>query len=101
MLMDVRIKQFCYTGPAGGTCLSDGAFGERYPHPEATVKVTRGFFDYECGYRFIGEPADAELTAFRNAHGSAIDQRIFFSEFDLVDRKQRKALIAQVIDNEG
>ena len=76
--MEVKIKEFCYTGPSGGTRLSNGTFDTPYPHPEATVKVTRGFYDYECGHRFIGEPADPLLTAFCDEHGSTEDKRVFF-----------------------
>ena len=71
--MEVKIKEFCYTGPSGGTRLSNGTFDTPYPHPEATVKVKRGFYDYECGHRFIGEPADPLLTAFREEIGASAD----------------------------
>jgi hypothetical protein len=96
--MEVKIKEFCYTGPSGGTRLSNGTFDTPYPHPEATVKVTRGFYDYECGHRFIGEPADPLLIAFRDEHGSTEDKRVFFSEFDLVDRRDLGELIDKFVD---
>ncbi len=96
-VMQVKVRKFCYSGPSGGTRLSDGPFDPRYPYPSATVEVERGFFDYETGYRFIGKPADPKLTEFRDSNGSTTDQRIFFSEFDLVDRRDLGPLIDRFV----
>jgi hypothetical protein len=95
--MEVKIKEFCYTGPGGGTSMSNGTFDAPYPHPDATVKVTRGFFDYECGHRFIGEPADPQLTSFRDEHGSMVDKRVFFSEFDLANPRDLAQLVERFV----
>ena len=91
--MQAKVRKFCYTGPSGGTRLSDGPFDPRYPQPTATVEVERGFFDSETGYRFIGKSADRQLTEFRDSNGSTTDRRIFFSEFDLVDRRDLGPLV--------
>ena len=96
--MKVAVLEFCYTNARGGTGLSKGPFDPAYPHPEATVEVVSGFWDYETGYRFIGVPGDENLVAFRAANGSTTDTRIFFSEFDLVDRhKDLRRLISTYI----
>lgn len=92
-VMQAKVRKFCYTGPSGGTRLSDGPFDPRYPQPTATVEVERGFFDSETGYRFIGKSADRQLTEFRDSNGSTTDRRIFFSEFDLVDRRDLGPLV--------
>ena len=94
---EVAVTAFCYTTSCGGTGLSDGTIGTRYPHPVATVRVSRGFLDDECGYRFVGEAADPQLTAFRDLHGSATDKRVFFSEFDLADRRDLGPLIDKFV----
>jgi hypothetical protein len=100
-VMQVKVRKFCYSGPSGGTRLSDGPFDPRYPHPSATVEVERGFFDYETGYRFIGKPADPQITEFRDSNGSTTDQRIFFSEFDLVDRRDLGPLIDRFVGDDN
>lgn len=89
----VRIKEFCYTGPGGGTRLSNSPHDPSYPFPFALVQVQRMFLDYECGWRLIGEAADPQLQAFRDQHGCPMDRRIFFSEFDLADRRDLGPLI--------
>ena len=77
--------------------MSDGHFDPRYPHKTATVEVTRGFCDYETGYRFIGVADDPELSAFRDKHGSSTDRRIFFSEFELADRRDLGPLVDAIV----
>lgn len=91
--MDVKVTSFCFTNPCGGTGLSNAAHKVPYPHATATVKIHRGFFDYECGWRFVGESADPELTVYLAANGSADDRRIFVSEFELADRRDLGPLI--------
>jgi len=92
--MEITVPEFCFNTPAGGTAISDGTFGnEAYPHPTATVTPIKGWFDYECGWRFIGESADPLLTTYLEAHGHPEDRRVFFSEFDLADRRDLGPLI--------
>ena len=91
-MFEVKIKEFCYSNPQGGTMLSDGMNGPAYPHPEASVKPVKGWYDYEIGWRFIGEVTDPQLDAFITQHGHP-DRRIFFGEFDLLDRRDLGPLI--------
>ncbi|TXT25405.1 MAG: hypothetical protein FD131_4606 [Rhodocyclaceae bacterium] len=92
--MEVSVTEFCFNNPAGGTAISDGSFNnEPYPHKTTKVVTVKGWLDYECGWRFIGLSADPLLTAYLEAHGHAVDRRVFFSEFDLADRRDLGPLI--------
>jgi len=92
--MEITVTEFCFNNPAGGTAISDGSFNnEAYPQRTATVTPIKGWHDYECGWRFIGTSADPQLTAYLEAHGHATERRVFFSEFDLADRRDLGPLI--------
>lgn len=91
--MEVLVTAFCFSNPTGGTVLSKCDWAPHYPHPTAKVKIVRGFFDYECGWRFVGESACPELTAYLVEHGSSEDRRVFVSEFELADRRDLGPLI--------
>ena len=92
--MEITVTEFCFNNAAGGTAISDGSFNnEAYPHQTATVTPIKGWHDYECGWRFIGVSADPQLTSYLEAHGHATDRRVFFSEFDLADRRDLGPLI--------
>lgn len=91
--MEVTVTNFSFVNLVGGTGMSRGCFGPRYPHPAATVRVLDGSCDYETGWRFIGESADPQLTAFLQAHANAQDQRVFISEFHLADRRDLGPLV--------
>ena len=95
--MKVQINEFAYNNPSGGTMLSNGSMDPVFPHPVAVAEVTSGFYDYEVGYRFIGLAGDAATAAFRDEHGSPTDQRIFFCQFDLVDQKVLRTLVARFV----
>lgn len=92
--MEITVTEFCFNNAAGGTAISDGSFNnEAYPHQTATVTPIKGWHDYECGWRFIGVSADPQLTSYLEAHGHATNRRVFFSEFDLADRRDLWPLI--------
>ena len=63
-MMIVKFTKFAFVNPCGGTGISDWEYNPRYPHPTVTVKVVKGWHDYECGYRFIAESACPELTEY-------------------------------------
>ena len=95
--MKVQIKEFAYNNPSGGTMLSNASMDPVFPHPVAVAEVISGFYDYEVGYRFIGLAGDAATAAFRDAHGSPTDRRIFFCQFDLVDQKVLRTLVSRFV----
>lgn len=92
--MEVLVTSFCFINAAGGTGIAKGSrFTEEFPRPAARVKIRNGFHDYETGWRFIGEAADPELTAYIEAHASKEDRRVFVSEFELADLRDLGPLI--------
>ena len=99
--MEVLVTAFCFSNPTGGTVLSKCDWAPHYPHPTAKVKIVRGFFDYECGWRFVGESACPELTAHLAEHASPEDRRVFVSEFELADRRDLGPLVDFVEAAEG
>lgn len=82
-----KMYGFGYRTPAGGTGLSNWEFNEKYEAEKAIVKITKVWYDDECGYRCWAEAVNEELKQYidRNAH--ATDKRIFVSQFDLVPVK--------------
>ncbi len=96
----VKIKSFAFMNPHGGTAMSDSSHNAKFPGKTTTVKATNGWEDYETGFRFIGESADPELTAYLKEHGSKEDTRIFFGEFDVVDQSDVQRLTKEVQDIE-
>ena len=99
--MKVQITEFAYNNPKGGTMLSNGSIDPVFPHPVAVAEVTSGFYDYEVGYRFIGLAGDTATAAFRDEHGSPTDRRIFFCQFDLVNRRVLPELVAKFVPDGG
>lgn len=99
--MEVLVMAFCFTNPSGGTSMSHCSWAPHYPHPTAKVNIVRGFFDYECGWRFVGEAASPELAAYLGEHGSTEDRRVFVSEFELVDRRDLGPLVDFVAPRAG
>ncbi len=95
--MEVLVTSFCFINAVGGTGIAKGSrFTEEFPRPTARLKIKNGFYDYETGWRFIGEAADPELTRYLDAHANKGDRRIFVSEFELVDRRDLGPLIDYV-----
>lgn len=97
-VMEILINGFAYTNQRGGTAMSDGTggFGDhalKYPNVVMKVVPTKGWEDMECGWRFWGKPADPQLDAFLADHASATDKRVFFSEFDLVNRRDLTSIV--------
>lgn len=97
--MEVQVKCFAFILPSGGTGMSTNcSWVEPYPNSTAKIKITKGWWDYECGYRFIGESACPELAAYLEAHGSKEDRRVFVSELELADRRDLGPLIDSVLE---
>lgn len=81
----VAIKSFSFTNKNGGTGCSDWEYNEKFSKPTATVTIVHAFEDWETGWIFHGASADEDLTQYMERLASAADQRIFFSEFDVVE----------------
>lgn len=77
----VKIKEFAFQNPSGGTGMSNWQFNPPYTG-QPVVKITKKWFDYETGYRFWGEAVDPALKEYLKAN--AKDGRVFFSEWDIV-----------------
>jgi hypothetical protein len=90
----VKVKSFSFMNKAGGSGMSNWNFDKNFPEPSATVKVVSGFYDYECGWRFIGEGNDDAVNAYMTEVASETDKRIFFSQYELVSHLDLAALVS-------
>ena len=93
--MQIEIKEFAFINPNGGTGLSDGIMNERF-QGEAIVSVTKSWFDYEIGWRFVGEAISDDLKSYLDRNASKEDRRVFYGQFDLVDQSKLKPLLTLV-----
>jgi hypothetical protein len=94
--MEVEIKEFAYTNPAGGTNLSYDSRSIPF-NGQAVVTVLAGVWDSETGWGYQGQASSEDLKAFISKHAHPDDQRVFFSEYDLVDSSLREAVAEEVI----
>lgn len=93
--MEVEIKKFAFTNTGGGTGLSDWQYNEKF-HGVARVTFRKGWFDYETGYRFIGEACSYDLNLYLDRNASLENRSVYFGEQDLVDRNQLQCLLDMV-----
>lgn len=73
----VMVSGFCYKNKEGGTGIADDT--------KATLRVTKEWNDDECGQRGIGEAMDTATHLFLVEHADLTDQRLFISEFDVIE----------------
>lgn len=81
--LQVLIRSFSFKNPQGGTGQSTSAHNERFPGLLAQVKVTRGFYDYETGWRFVGVAHNCAKTIAYMDRNADDKKEIFFSQFEL------------------
>lgn len=81
----VEVKRFSFYNKAGGTGLSDWQYDIKYTGKEAKVKITKVWWDYECGYRAWAEAISEELKEYMELVANDKDKRIFVGEFDVKD----------------
>ena len=74
---------FSFTNKAGGTGMSNWEFDVKYTGTAPIVKITKVWFDEECGYRCWSEAVSPELIAYLKEVASPSDQRVFVSQWDL------------------
>ena len=98
--MMATLKMFAFMNRSGGTGMSNWQFNERLEE-NVKVMVTKGWHDYETGYRFVAESADPVLTEYLSRLGHETDKRVFFSQFDLEDSGQLRQLVSRYVNVAG
>ncbi len=73
---------FAFSNKGGGTGMSNWEHDPKYTGKEAIVKVTKVWYDDECGYRTICEPVNKELIEYLKENAGK--QLVYASEFDLM-----------------
>lgn len=85
-LNPVRIREFSFKNPSGGTGGSYLTHSAPFAPKTALVMLRRAVFDYEVGWRMAGISADEALSTYLEAHAHPMDKRVYFSEHDLADK---------------
>lgn len=74
----VVVKQFNFTNIHGGTGISEGQ--------KMKCKITKAWYDYECGWRYWAEPLEEiDPTFFVYDGDYNNDNIIYVSQFDVIE----------------
>jgi hypothetical protein len=79
----VEVNSLSFVNVMGGTGVTNWNHNSKLDGP-IKVRVVGGFDDYESGYRFTGISCDDRLKAYLDKVASKSDQRVFFSQFEII-----------------
>ena len=81
--LSVELKSFSFVNKAGGTGMSNWKYDTKFSGT-AIVEITKSWEDYECGHRFHGKAISPDLIQYLAENAKADDQRVFFSQFEVL-----------------
>lgn len=79
----VEVRSLAFTRRSGGTGLTDWDHDPRLEGP-IKVRIVKGWFDYETGYRFVARADDERLRTYLDQHAKSADAEVYVSQFDFV-----------------
>ena len=85
----IVLKEFAFSGPRGGTGMSNWDHDERFVG-NAHAVVTKEWEDYECGQRGWATPHPSDKNLIEYLNRNAGKQVIYWSEFDIIEILQKK-----------
>lgn len=82
-IVNARPYGFSFKNKAGGTGMSNWDHDQRYQGPTPVITLNDVFYDYETGYRCIGDAVNPELVEYLEKVAHPKDKRVFITEHNI------------------